>query len=786
MKSDRAGWRYAAALVAGSLMAGIIALAGQFVAGGSLAESEFSPVGPGGIGVLADHAPPGFAGSAACAACHATESRDWAASQHAHAMSRAVPATVLGDFDDARVEHHGSSARFFRDGDRYMVETDGADGATAEFEVTDTFGVEPLQQYLVTFPDGRKQALPFAYDTRPEAEGGQRWFHLYPHQAIPHSDPLHWTGAQQNWNYMCAECHSTGLRKNYDAATNSFQTRFSEISVGCEACHGPGLGHVAWAEGGRDPEAALKGFASAIAKRPTPDWSIDPATGSPAAGVSRPVGDEVEACARCHARRGIFSENWQPGRPLTETHLPTTLSEGLFEADGIMKDEVFNDHSFKQSLMYARGVTCSDCHEPHSAKLRAPGSAVCSQCHLPERFASTAHTGHTPGPEAPDCIACHMPARTYMVVDERHDHSFRIPRPDLTARLGTPNACNDCHENQSADWAAAAIERWHGPTRKGFQTWAKAFHDARSGDPAAREQLIALAEAPAVPAVVRATAVSELRGFPSTESDEAVATALADPDPLVRIAAIQGQAGQPLDVRWRRVSPLLADPVAGVRIEAAGQLADQPLAPLSAPDRARLEAAFREFEAAQRLNADRAEARAGLGNFLLRRGDAAGAEAELRAGLKLQPGDVMLTVNLADLYRLQGRDGEAVELLRGAIAARPEEAAPHHALALALIRQRDYPDAVAELERAWRLDPDNARYAYVYAVALRSLGRGREGSAVIDEALDRNPNDADLLALALDAALQSGDIASARRHVAKLVLLRPDDPEFARLNGMLR
>ncbi|CAH1672349.1 tetratricopeptide repeat protein [Chelatococcus asaccharovorans] len=769
------------ALAVGFLSAAVLAWSS-----GLSAQRPPPSLGPGGIGALTNTAPAGYVGSATCAGCHATETKAWLTSQHAHAMSRAEPQTVLGNFDDIRIAHRGSSARFFRDGPRFMVETEGADGKTATFEITDTFGIHPLQQYLVTFPDGRRQALPFAYDTRSSAEGGQRWFHLYPDQAIPPSDALYWTGAQQNWNFMCAECHSTALRKNYDPASNRFDTRFSEISVGCESCHGPARGHLDWTRGTRAPSAPNKGFASVAALRPPADWTIDPATGNPSHGASRPAGDVVETCARCHARRGIFSEDWRPGQPLTQTHLPTFLSEGLFEADGMMQDEVFNDHSFKQSLMYARGVTCGDCHEPHSAKLRAPGSAVCGQCHQTEKFVSQAHTGHTPGPKAPDCISCHMPARTYMVVDKRHDHSFRIPRPDLSVRLGTRNACTDCHTDKSAQWAASAIEHWHGPERKGFQNWGGAFHDARLGDPAARDALIRLATTPATPAIVRATAVAELRGFPSIATDAALQKALADPDPLVRIAAVESAAGLPFDIRWRRLAPLLTDPVAGVRIEVANQLAEQPLAQLPPIDRDRLSAAFKEYEAAQRLNADRPEGRSNLGVFLLRQGDVAGAEAEFRAGLKLGAGFPALAVNLADLYRFTGREREAQDVLREAIKTDPDAAAPRHALALALIRQKRYDEALAELQRAYELSPDNARFAYVYAVALQSLGRVQDSVTVIDKALGRSPNDADLLTLALNAALRSGNAARARDVVSKLLLLRPDDAEIARLAAQLR
>ena len=380
--------------------------------------------------------PAGYVGSAACAGCHELQTSAWRSSQHAGAMQEATDRTVLGDFDGVTVEHHGSRARFFREGGRFVVETDGKDGKTAGFTVRYTFGVEPLQQYLVEFPDGRIQALPFAWDTRPKEAGGQRWFHLYPDERVPHTDPLHWTGAQQNWNYMCAECHSTNVRKNYDATTDTFHTTFSEISVGCEGCHGPAAGHLAWAQGGRPSATGNKGFPSVVAPRAPVAWAPDPRTGSPTASTAQPSGGEVDMCGRCHARRGQFTEDWRPGRPLADTHLPAFLTADLFEADGQMRDEVFNYASFLQSKMHAKGVVCSDCHDPHSGSLKAVRAEVCSQCHAPAKFAAETHTRHVAGPTAPDCISCHMPERTYMVVDRRHDHSFRVPRPDLSASLG--------------------------------------------------------------------------------------------------------------------------------------------------------------------------------------------------------------------------------------------------------------------------------------------------------------------------------------------------------------
>ncbi|WP_144259531.1 tetratricopeptide repeat protein [Methylocystis sp. ATCC 49242] len=727
------------------------------------------------------------AGSETCAGCHPAESAAWKKSHHAAAMAPATTETVRGDFNNATAESHGSKGKFLRDGGRFVVETDGRDGKTARFEVSHTFGVEPLQQYLVTFPDGRLQALPWAWDTRPKDSGGQRWFHLYPDQATPSSDPLHWTRSMQNWNFMCAECHTSDLHKNYDAKKDRFRTSFSELGVGCEACHGGASGHVDWAKGARNPLAKNQGFAAAHARRPHIDWSPDEKTGSPAQSASRPIGDEVELCARCHSRRGQLTEDWRPGKPLEDTHAPALLTHDLFEDDGQMKDEVFNDHLFKQSLMYARGVNCSDCHDPHSGRLKAARADVCGQCHQAERFSSATHTGHKSGPGAPDCVSCHMPARTYMVVDERHDHSFRIPRPDLSVTLGTPNSCNACHKDRSASWAANAIEQWHGPVRKGYQHWAEAFHKARLGEPSARELLLKLANDASTPAVARATAISEAQRLPSMSVEQATNKALSDPDPIVRMAAVRALSPSlPLDQRWRRVEPLLSDPVRAIRIEAAVALADQPADTLSKEDASRLEAAWAEYEASQRLIADRPEGRANLGMFLLRRGKPAEAEAEYLAGLKLEPAAAPLSVNLADLYRGQGKEAESEQVLRKAIAISPDAAAGHHALGLSLVRQRRYDEAISELGRAVELAPDESRYAYVNIVALQSLGREQESRALLDKALRRFPYDMDILQLELQDAIQAEDVKRAAPVASTLAEMAPDDAEIARLAAELK
>ena len=734
-----------------------------------------------------------FVGSDACAGCHQAEVKLWRGSHHQQAMDHATEATVRGDFKDASFDNYSVHSRFFRKDGKFLVETDGPDGALATFEVKYTFGVYPLQQYLVEFPDGRVQALPIAWDSRPKEKGGQRWFHLYPNEEIKHDDVLHWTKLNQNWNFMCAECHSTDVHKNYDAANDRYATTFSEIDVGCEACHGAGSRHVGWAQERQrwslfgKPDDPSMGLAEHLSERRDATWTRDPATGnSNRSSTPRTLRAEVETCGLCHARRGEFSDAWAPGQWLSDTHSVSPLSPGLYHADGQMLDEVYNYGSFKQSKMFAAGVTCSDCHDPHSAKLRVPGDGVCLQCHSSDKYASVAHHQHAQVNPPLSCASCHMPTRTYMVVDPRHDHSLRIPRPDLSVKLGTPDVCNDCHTDKSADWAAAAIERWHGPNRKGFQTYAEAFHAARSDQSDAAKLLAVVAADKNAPAIARATALTELAPLVSPSNISLARAGLTDPDPMVRIGALDMLGGMPPAQSWPLASPLLSDPVRGVRIQAASLLAAVPAASQPPADRERFERAANEFIAAQRFNADRPESRSALGSFLVKRGRTADAEVEYKAALRLSPQYATAAVNLADLYRGTGRETDGETVLRAAIALSPQDAGLHHALGLTLVRLKRTDEALAELRRAAELDPGQARYAYVYAVGLHSAARVDDAVAVLKQSLERHPGDRDTLQALMTFTRDSGDLSSALGYAERLARIEPADRNLAAIVEDLR
>jgi tetratricopeptide (TPR) repeat protein len=726
---------------------------------------------------------PTYVGTAACASCHAKEHEAWKGSQHDRAMAEASEATVLGNFAGATFSHAGVTSTFFRRDGRFFVNTEGPDGKLADFEIRYTFGVEPLQQYLVQMPGGRLQALGIAWDTRPTKAGGQRWFRLYPDRRLKAGDPLHWTGIDQTWNYQCADCHSTNVRKNYDEKTNRYATTWTDINVGCEACHGPGSNHVAWAkkEGDGQRHAASKGLTVALDERRGVSWAIDSASGNAARSAPRTSSREIETCARCHARRGQYTDAWHAGQRFADGYRASLIEPGLYWDDGQMRDEVFNYGSFLASRMHARGVTCSDCHDPHSGKTRAPGNAVCAQCHLPAKYDAAAHHHHAPGSKGAECAACHMPTTTFMVVDPRHDHGFRIPRPDRTASLGTPNACNQCHKDRKPEWAAEAVKRWYPLPKAGYQTFAEAFAAAERGAPGAQRALVVVAEDRGLSGYVRASAIRRLGRYLGPATLPTVRSALADPDAQVRAAAVEALAGADAGLRAQLLPPLLGDPVRLVRMDAARALAGEPEARLSPQDRAKFAAALDEYMAAERFNADRPEGRANLGNLHALQGRYDEAAEAYRNALALDPTFEQAALNLADLYRSRGLEDEAEKTLRAAIRRDPRSAAAHFALGLSLTRQKHAAEALKELGEAARLEPGNTRFAYVYAVALNDAGKGGQARRGLEAALKRHPYDREvLLALALFER-DAGNRARALGHAQRLAQLEPESPEVQQL-----
>jgi Flp pilus assembly protein TadD len=716
-----------------------------------------------------------YVGGKTCSSCHQAEYEAWQGSHHDMAMQPANEKTVLGNFDDASLTKFGVKSLFYKKNGKFMVRTEGPQGTAADYEIRYTFGVAPLQQYLVDFPGGRMQALSLAWDARPEEEGGQRWFHLYPDEKIAHDDELHWTSASQNWNNMCAECHSTNLEKNYDPVSRTFSTSWSEIDVSCEACHGPGSDHLAWAkrEQGWEKLNATQGLALQLDERKDIQWPINSNSGNAKRSQMRTTEKEIEMCARCHSRRSTISKGYVHGERLMDHYRPQTLDEGMYFVDGQIQDEVYVYGSFVQSKMYHEGVTCSDCHEPHTLALKAPGNGVCLKCHAAVKYDQPEHHFHKKTSPGASCAECHMPPTTYMAVDPRHDHNMRIPRPDLSVKLDTPNACNNCHQDKDARWAEQRVKAWYGDKPKGWQTYAPALHAARVDGAGAGNSLAALIREAQTPDIARATALSAMGPYLNGHTIDVLPLALSDDDPLVRSAAVEILDRLPLNIRVRLAFPMLEDPVRAVRIEAARTLAGIPAGDLPAEQRALLDKALQEFITAQQANAERPETQTNLGNLYAAQGKTAETIAAYNTAIELDIGFIPAYVNLADFYRLQGNETQAEKILRRAIAVASENAAVHHALGLSLIRQKRTDEALQQLQQASKLDPDSADYIYIYAVGLYTSGKPEKAVSLLQEAQSKYPQNRDILNALVAYQREQGNETAARNYARKLQALTP-------------
>ncbi len=700
---------------------------------------------------------PAFVGTAACVDCHRAEYERWRGSDHDRAMDVATDSTVLGDFNDATFTYRGVTSRFYRRDGKFLVHTEGPGGEMREFEVAYVFGYDPLQQYLVPFPGGRLQALSVTWDTI-----RQRWYRQYPDTDIPPDDWLHWTRGAQNWNSMCAECHSTNLRKNYDPKTDSYHTSWSDIDVGCEACHGPGSRHVAWARIAPMARPEIQDMGLAVSTTRIAPRRL------------------VELCAPCHSRRAELGDYDHVGTELLDEMLPSLLDEGLYHPDGQILDEVYVYGSFLQSKMYAREVTCFNCHDSHSLKLHRDGNDLCLQCHQGEVYDTSEHHFHRKvyqGRESDGakCVKCHMVERPFMVIDWRADHSFRVPRPDLTAKIGVPNACTQagCHDDRPLQWSLDAYRRWYGEARKPH--FGTAFAAARQGDVSAQPELVRIADSHLYPPIVRATALSLLARAPRPDGIAALRTATGSDEALLRRTAA---AYLPLlgEEDLERLLPLLSDPVKAVRMAAVSQVAPFPRERMKPYQQEAFDLALAEYRRSMAYELDFPSSSYNLGNIELALGDVAAAEKDYRAALAIDDLFIPAKMNLAVLLSAQGRNDEAEALLRETVRDFPDNADALNALGLLRVEMGDPVEGAALLKRSSSHQPGNARVHYNLGLLLQEMGRIDEAGRELRRALDIDPESLDYMHALVDHLMRRGRLEEAHAIAERMIALYPSEP----------
>jgi len=710
-----------------------------------------------------------FVGSIECRDCHNPEFDSWEGSHHDLAMDVANDTTVLGDFNDAEFTLHGITSRFYKKDGGFFVRTNGPGGEMGDFEITHTFGWFPLQQYLVPFPGGRLQTLHIAWDSR-----DSKWFRVPPEGPIDPGDWLYWTNAAQNWNGMCAQCHSTNLEKNYDPQSDSYNTTWSDIDVGCEACHGPGSGHVDWAR------------QSEMARLQVPNFELEVQT----SGISSR--EHVELCAPCHSRRGSMGDYQHTETDLLDNFLPSLLTEDLYFADGQIQDEVYVYGSFIQSKMYRHDVRCSDCHDVHSIELIEEGNELCLQCHRAALYDTKDHHFHKQEGEAGEpvrsvdgevlfdvgtgaqCVQCHMPGRYYMGVDYRPDHSFRVPDPALDAATGAPDACLRCHADQDTQWSQQTVNEWYGPGRKAH--YGTVIARGRSGDPSAEGELIKLAGDLLYPVNVRATALSLLAQYPGERVLQAMQIALMDEEARIRRAAVEFIPQPDPDKLVKQLTPVLYDPVKTVRIEAARRLAGE-LSQRLYPDQMKVfQAVLQEYEDAMVYSADFSFARYNLANLYTELERPEDAISQFEAAIRIDEQFYPAKVNLALLFNHQGQNAEAERLLREVISDQPELYDISYSLGLLLVEMQKYSEALKFLERAAAGLPQRPRIHYNLGLLYQHLGNLPAAETSLLLALELEPANLEFQYGLADHYLKQGRFEQARPIVEEMVSLHPENP----------
>ena len=722
--------------------------------------------------------PAKFAGSHSCVECHQVEFDLWKGSDHDNAMDTAIESTVLADFNNAEFEHNDFVNKFYKKDGRFYVYTRGPGGIPGEFQVAYTFGIRPLQQYLVPFENGRYQCLPITWDTEKN-----EWYHMadavYPGQDIKPDNWLYWTNNGQNWNGMCAECHSTNLRKNYNPETQVYNTTWSEIDVSCEACHGPGSNHNLWADMGKIKQSGYENYGLVVQ---TSNIS------------SREL---VDQCAYCHARRTSYEDFVHPRDQLFNIISPQLPKPPYYFPDGQILEEDYVYGSFTQSKMHQNNVRCSNCHDVHSLKLKFDGNKLCHQCHKKEKYDAYEHHFHKNFNEEGDplilnngativkvgegaqCVACHMPGRYFMGVDYRRDHSMRIPRPDLSDNLGTPDACTQCHTDQTSDWATSYTSKWY--PESNLSHFGETFFLAEQRDTAAIVPLLDLIKNELTSPLVKATATSYLTYYQNREVLSKSRELLTDDEALVRREAIRSFVPNDLNDMVQSLSPLLFDPTKMVRMEAAYLLSSIPADDFDSVHKRQLEATIAEYIEAMEYSADFAASRHNLGNVYNNLGQTNKAINNYQEAINIDNQFFPAKVNLAMVYNGIRKNKEAELLLKEVANSNPNDGNIQYSLGLLLAEEKKYVEAIVYLKNAASLMPSNARVFYNLGLLQDFMDdkTGAENSLLT--AKNIQPDNLSFQVALIDFYLKHKQFSKAKPLALEFKQSNPNDPSADQL-----
>lgn len=694
-----------------------------------------------------------YVGDKSCIKCHTNQHHQWKQSDHFMSMLPANDSTVKGDFNNVTFTADGVTSKFYKKGSKFFINTEGADGKNHDFEVKYIFGYKPLQQYLVSFPGGRMQVPRLSWDVNKK-----KWFNQYAGQKVPSHDWLHWTGNAQNWNTMCATCHSTNLHKNYDIKTDTYKTSYSVINVSCESCHGAGQKHLGYIN------------------------SDDYKSGEKVTGSFMKLGqnsgqlEQINTCAPCHARVTEISPTHIESGEIMDNYIPQIPDTENFHADGQVDDEDYIYTSFLQSKMFSKGVKCSNCHNPHSAKLKHIGNQTCLQCHVSKKYNGPKHTFHPVGSQGASCINCHMPGKLFMGNDLRHDHSFRVPRPDLSVKYGTPNACSNCHQDKSENELATAVIKWYGPKRK--YHFADDLIPGSKLDNKSEPHLTKLINTKTTPNIVKATAVFYLGSSITPTSLGTLLSCLNYKDAQVRYRALRSLSGFPPNSWMEKVGPLLSDKVRAVRIAAADLFIGIPKDQIPSEYLASFQKANTELVSYLRYQTDFSVGNVMLADYYLKLQDYPNAESFYLKGLRKDSKMNYALLNLATLYNTVGQNEASLNTFQKALKNNPTDERIHYNLALLYNEMNNKTEAENSFAKAVALKSANPKVYYNYSLLLIQNKKFKEAEIVLNKGISINPSAPELYYALTYLYIQTNKVNNAQKAAQKLKQLDPNNSQY--------
>lgn len=691
-----------------------------------------------------------YVGKEACIDCHFNEYKEWEGSHHDRAMAHANDSTVRGDFNDATFTSlDGVTHNFFMDEDRFMVRTIGEGDTLENFEIKYTFGYTPLQQYLIEFPGGRLQCLQLTWNVTDSV-----WYSLadmlYADEDMNASNWLHWTNQAQNWNSMCADCHSTELIKGYDVESDTYNTTFSEINVSCEACHGPASDHIEWANMA-DYARPQNNNCGLVAKT---------------SGIDNKA--YVDNCARCHSRRASITD-YNHSNSIYDHMMPNLAEEPLYHVDGQILDEDYVYGSFTQSKMYMRDVQCNDCHNVHSTARLFEDNRLCTQCHRADDYDTPTHHFHKGYGEAGDavvdvygktnevgsgsrCIECHMPQQPYMGIDFRADHSMRIPRPRLTKELGSPNACNQCHAEETTEWSIKYVTKWYGNSRKHQYGSTFRMADEKHEDGIAMLKVIYNDEV--YPEMIRALALQKLIVNYPDSCRATLLNAIVHPNEHIRYTAVRNYfVDSPEAIT--SLCPLLKDGSKAIRVEAADKLYTMPEDQIPQSYKKALKEAVAERLEALEYNGDFPSGKYNIGNFYYNTGDLDNAAKFFERALKQDDLLHSAKVNLAYVYNSQGKYEKAEKLFLNYLKYVPEDGNVMFSYALFLSERGNYKASLDYMLKSTKYVTNNVRVYYNIAMMYDFYKEADNAEKYLKICIDMEPDNISYYSALLNQYMQA-------------------------------